>query len=280
MDLLFQAIVLGIVQGLTEFLPISSSGHLIIVPALLGWHDPFITSLAFSVMLHLGTLIALLIYFGREWLRLLAALGRILRTRSLSADDDPDRRLVVLLAITAIPGALVGVALNDVIETQVRAVGLVAMMLVVGAAILWLADRWGAQDRRIDELTPAAALGIGVAQAIALIPGISRSGISIAGGLLAGLDREAAARFSFLMSGPIIGGAVLFEARKLLEPDSGLSGHLDLLVAGVLVSFLAGMLAIRVLLDYVRHRSLNVFVVYRIVLALVVVVWLLGYGGG
>src|SRR5438105_1551458 len=162
MDLLAQAIVLGIVQGLTEFLPISSSGHLIIVPAVLGWHDPFIDSLAFSVMLHLGTLIALLVYFRREWLRLLSAAAALVRTRTL--DEDPDRRLVLLLAITVIPGALVGVVLNDVIESDVRTVGLVAIALVVGAAVLWLAERWGSKRRSMEDLTPMAALGIGVAQ--------------------------------------------------------------------------------------------------------------------
>jgi undecaprenyl-diphosphatase len=273
MDLLFQAVVLGIVQGLTEFLPISSSGHLILVPAVLGWHDPFIDSLAFSVMLHLGTLVALLIYFASDWLRLLrAALGLV---RARAVEGDPERRLVILLAITVVPGAVLGALLNDVIEREARAVGLVAVMLVVGAAILWLADRWGAADRGLTSLSPRAALGIGVAQALALIPGVSRSGISIAGGLFAGLDRESAARFSFLMSGPIIGGAVLFEGRKLLAPDSGLSGHLDLLVAGVVTSFLAGMLAIHALLTYVRRRSLTAFVVYRVVLAAAVAVWLL-----
>lgn len=273
MDLLVQAIVLGIVQGLTEFLPISSSGHLIIVPAVLGWHDAFIDSLAFSVMLHLGTLIALLIYFGRDWLCLLSAVGRMIGTRSLTGDAD--RRLAVLLAITTIPGAIVGVVLNDFIEREVRAVGLVAVMLVVGAGILWLADRWGSQRRSMEDLTPAAAFGIGIAQAAALVPGISRSGISIAGGRLAGLDRESAARFSFLMSGPIIGGAVLFEARKLLSPDAGLSGHADLLVAGVVAAFVSGMLAIHFLLGYVRRRSLNLFVAYRLVLAAAVAIWLL-----
>lgn len=277
MDLLVQAVVLGIVQGLTEFLPISSSGHLIIVPALLGWRDPFIDSLAFSVMLHLGTLVALLIYFRDDWLRLLGAAAGLVRTRSVAGD--PDRRLVVLLAITIVPGGLAGVLLNDLIAREVRSVGLVAIMFVVGAAVLWLAERWSRPRRSMDELTPAAALGIGVAQAVALVPGISRSGISIAGGLIAGLDRESAARFSFLMSGPIIAGAVLFEARKLLSPDSGFAGHLDLLVAGVIAAFLAGILAIHVLLGYVRRHSLNVFVVYRLAVAAGVAVWLLRPGG-
>lgn len=273
MDLLLQAVVLGIVQGLTEFLPISSSGHLILIPAVLGWRDPFIDSLAFSVMLHLGTLIALLIYFASDWVRLLRAAVALLRERSLGGD--PDRRLVVLLAITVVPGAIVGVLLNDVIEREARAVGLVAVMFVAGAAILWLADRWGAQAGGLADLSPRAAFGIGLAQALALVPGISRSGISIAGGLFAGLDREAAARFSFLMAGPIIAGAVLFEGRKLLAPDSGLAGHLDLLIAGVGTSFLAGILAIHALLGYVRRRSLTAFVVYRLAVAVAVALWLL-----
>jgi undecaprenyl-diphosphatase len=272
-ELLVQAVVLGIVQGLTEFLPISSSGHLIIVPAVLGWHDPFIDSLAFSVMLHLGTLIALLLYFRREWLALLRAAVGLLRDRSVLGD--PNRRLVVLLAITVVPGALVGVILNDVIEREVRSPALVAVMLVVGAAVLWLAERWGSRRKSMAELTAPAALGIGLAQAVALIPGISRSGISIAGGLFAGLDRESAARFAFLMAGPIIAGAVLFEGRTLLSADSGASGHLDLLVAGIAAAFISGIAAIHVLLSYLRRNSTSVFVVYRVIVAAGVAIWLL-----
>src|SRR6266436_5678060 len=156
---------MGVVQGLTEFLPVSSSGHLIIVPALLGWHDPFITSLAFSVMLHVGTLVALLIYFRADWARLVPAGLATIRDRSF--DGDGDRRL--------------------------------AWLLVVGAAILWLAERTGSRRLLAVDLTFPRALGIGLAQSLALIPGISRSGISIAAGLFTGLDRESAARFSFLM---------------------------------------------------------------------------------
>jgi undecaprenyl-diphosphatase len=195
--------------------------------------------------------------------------------RTRSVDGDADRRLVILLAITIVPGALVGVVLNDVIEREVRAVGLVAAMLVVGAAVLWLAERWSTRRKSLDELTPAAALGIGIAQAVALVPGISRSGISIAGGLMAGLDRESAARFSFLMAGPIITGAVLFELRKVAGADLGLGSHLDVLLVGVVSAFLSGMLAIHVLLGVVRRRSLNLFVVYRIAVAAAVVIWLL-----
>src|SRR6266550_906811 len=200
---------MGVVQGLTEFLPVSSSGHLVVVPFLLGWHDPFITSLAFSVMLHMGTLIALLLYFQADWRRLVPAGLATIRDRSFR--DLPDRRLAWLLVAATVPAAIVGFLLQDVIETRFREVGLVAVALVVGAAILWLADRWGRRDRTIEEVTFPLALGIGLAQALALVPGISRSGISISAARLAGLDRPAAARFSFLMATPVTLGAGLFE---------------------------------------------------------------------
>jgi undecaprenyl-diphosphatase len=270
-DLLGQAIILGIVQGLTEFLPISSSGHLIIVPAVLGWNDPFIDSLAFAVMLHLGTLIALIAAFLDEWWRLLRAGVALVRERSFGSD--PDRRIVVLLAITVVPAAVFGVVFNDVIEREVRSIGLVALMFAVGAGVLWLADRWGSRRREMESLSAPAAFGIGLAQAVALLPGISRSGISISAGLFAGLTREAAVRFSFLMSAPVIAGAVLFESRKLLAPESGAAGHLDLLVAGVVASFVAGYVAIRFLLRYVRGHSFTVFVVYRLIVAVAIAIW-------
>ena len=188
---------------------------------------------------------------------------------------DPDRRLVVLLAITVIPGAILGALLNDLIERALRAEGLVVLMMVAGAVVLWLADRWGSQRRSMEQLSAPAAAGIGLAQALALIPGVSRSGISISAGLFAGLNRESAIRFSFLMSAPIIAGAILFEARKLASPDSGLTGNVGLLVAGVTAAFVSGMFAIHVLLRYVRGHSFTVFVVYRIVLAAALFVWLL-----
>jgi undecaprenyl-diphosphatase len=271
---LVQAIVLGIVQGLTEFLPISSSGHLIVVPALLGWDDPFIESLAFSVMLHVATLAALLIYFARDWIRLVPAGLAAIRDRSFKAD--PDRRLAWLLAATTIPAMIVGVALNDLIETVFREPRLVAMTLVAGAIILWLADRLGSRTRTIDQLGFGTALGIGAAQALALVPGVSRSGISISAGLLAGLDREAAARFAFLMATPITAGAGLWEARKIIAGEAGVDLPLAPLVAGMLASLVAGLLAIAFLMRYLRTHGVGIFVAYRLVLAAVVVVAWLG----
>ena len=267
MEQAFQALVMGIVQGLTEFLPISSSGHLILVPYLFGWDDPFITSLAFSVVLHGGTLIALLVYFRADWLRLIPAFFASLRDRSLG--DSRDRRLVWLLVLSTLPAAAFAVVLNDPIERAVRQPGLVAVMLVIGAAILWLADHWGPRTHTIDRLSPRGAVGIGFAQALALIPGVSRSGISMSAALFAGLDREDAARYSFLMATPITAMAVAYEGLKLVRGDVGGAEPITLLV-GVVASFVSGILAIAVLLRYVRTRSFNIFVAYRLILAAVV----------
>ena len=274
MDILFQAIVMGLVQGLTEFLPVSSSGHLIIVPALMGWDDPFIESLAFSVMLHLGTLVALLLFFRADWLRLVPAWFASIRDRSIRGD--PDRRLAWLLAISTVPAVIAGLVLNDVIETAFREIRLVAVTLVVGGVILWLAERAGRQTRAIGELSAAGALGIGIAQALALVPGISRSGISISAGLFAGLDRESAARFSFLMATPITAGAGLYEARKLITGEAGVDVQLVPLVAGMIAALVAGLAAIAFLLRFLRSHPTTIFVAYRLILAAVVVVAWLG----
>ncbi len=219
MDQILQALVMGIAQGLTEFLPISSSGHLILIPYVFGWSDSFIESLAFSVVLHGGTLLALLVYFREDWLRLIPAFFASLRDRSIG--DDADRRLIWLLVLSTLPAAVIALFLNDIVEQNVRHPGLVAVMLVIAGAVLWLADRWGARTRPIGGLTARGAVGIGFAQALALIPGVSRSGISISAGLFAGLDRAAAARYSFLMATPITAMAVAYESLKLIRGEVG-----------------------------------------------------------
>ena len=273
MDLIVQAIVMGIVQGLTEFLPVSSSGHLILVPALLGWHDPFIDSLVFSVLLHMATLLALLIYFRADWSRLIPAWFASIRDRSLA--DDPDRKLAWLIAVSTVPAVIAGLALGDLAENpDFRAVGRVAIALVVGAALLWLGERVGSRTRSISDLGTRGALGIGLAQALALIPGISRSGISIAAGLVAGLDRASAARFSFLMATPITAGAGLFEIRKVINGEA-VPVDLGPLVAGMVAALVAGLLAIAFMLRFLRSNSTTVFIVYRLGLAaFIVVAWL------
>lgn len=273
MDIIVQAIVMGIVQGLTEFLPVSSSGHLILVPALLGWHDPFIDSLVFSVLLHMATLLALLIFFRADWFRLIPAWFASIRDRSLA--DDPDRRLAWLIAVSTVPAVIAGLALGDLAENaDFRAVGRVAVALVIGAALLWLGERVGSRTRSIGDLGFRGAVGIGLAQALALVPGISRSGISIAAGLVIGLDRASAARFSFLMATPITAGAGIFEIRKIV---AGEATPVDLapLLAGMAAALVAGLIAISVMLRFLRSNSTTVFIVYRLGLAaFVVVAWL------
>jgi undecaprenyl-diphosphatase len=275
-DTSIQALVLGLVQGLTEFLPVSSSGHLILVPWFFGWKDPFIDSLTFSVMLHMGTLLALLVYFWHDWLTLIPAGLASIRDRSLAGD--PDRKMAWLIVVATIPAVLVGPILNDTIENAVREPAPVAVMLCVGAAILWLAERWGSKLREMNSLTFVGALGIGVAQVLALVPGISRSGVSIAAGLFQGLNREAAARFSFLMATPVVAGAGLFEALKLVK-GSSVKPELHLIVIGFVAAAISGLLAIRFMLAFLRRQSVNSFVVYRVLLAAAVFVVLLSPHG-
>jgi undecaprenyl-diphosphatase len=265
---------MGIVQGLTEFLPISSSGHLVIVPYLAGWDDPFINSLAFSVMLHIGTLVALLVYFRKEWLRLVPAGFATIRDRSF--EGDADRRLAWLLVVATVPALILGFLLNDIVEEQFREIGLVALMLVVGGAVMWLADRRGSKRLLPMDLTYPKALGIGFAQALALVPGVSRSGISISAGLFAGLDRESAARFSFLMATPITAAAAAYESIKLVRGDIGTTVEAGPLIAGMVAALVSGFFAIAFLLRFLRTRSLNIFVAYRIVLAAIVLILWLG----
>jgi undecaprenyl-diphosphatase len=275
-DTSIQALVLGIVQGLTEFLPVSSSGHLILVPWFFGWKDPFINSLAFSVMLHMGTLLALLVYFWHDWLTLIPAGLASIRDRSLAGN--PDRKMAWLLVVATIPAVLVAPILNDTIENAVREPAPVALMLCVGAAILWLAERWGSKLREMNSLTFVGAFGIGVAQVLALVPGISRSGVSIAAGLFQGLNREAAARFSFLMATPVVAGAGVFEALKLVK-SSDVKPDAHLIVIGFLAAAISGLIAIRFMLEFLRRQSVNSFVVYRVALAIAVFVVLLSPHG-
>lgn len=265
MEEIVQAIIVGIVQGLTEFLPISSSAHLILLPRVLGWDDALINSSTFVVMLHLGTLAALLAYFWRDVLLLLAAFWALLRERSFG--DDPQRKLSLVLLLSVIPAALVGLLFEDWIETFFYdAVIVIPFILVAGAAILWLAERIGTRQRVIEQSDFADAAVIGIAQALALFPGMSRSGITIAAGLFRDLRREAAARFAFLMGIPIIAGAGAWKTRQIV---TGGAGDIDVAVlgAGVIAAAISGWLAIGFLLRYLRTHSTGIFIAYRIVAA-------------
>ena len=271
---LLHAAILGMVQGLTEFLPISSSAHLILVPQFFGWNDPFIDSAAFDVMLHMGTLLALLAYFWRDLVRLLVAWLGSIRDRRIG--QDPDRRLAWLLVISVIPAAILGAALESFFDRTFREhVSWIALFVLVGALLLWLGERRGSRSRGLERMDARDAAIIGVGQAIALFPGISRSGITIAAGLLLGLEREAAARFSFLMAVPVIAGAGLLKARTLVGADLG-GAQVDQLLVGVVTAAVFGLLAIAVLLRFLRTNSTAVFTAYRILLAVVIVVWWLG----
>ena len=273
MSLALQALVIGIVQGLTEFLPVSSSAHLIVLPEMLGWKDPFLNSASFDVMLHAGTLVALLVYFWRDLVSLLAAWLESIRDRRIG--DDRDRRLAWLIVVTMIPGALLGVALESFFDTFFREhIILVAVFLALGAGILWLAEQLALLRRGLDNVNLSDAIVIGVAQAFALFPGFSRSGMTIAAGLYTGLTREAAARFSFLMGTPIIAGAAAWKARELLH--AGLpSADIVALGAGMIGAAIAGLLAIAFLLAYLRRNTTAPFIAERLVLAGLVVVFVL-----
>ena len=267
MDVIVQAIVVGVVQGLTEFLPVSSSAHLILVPRVLGWDNAFILSPAFDATLHLGTLVALIAYFWRDLWRYLVAFVRLLRDRTIAGDTD--KKVALLLAISIIPGALLGVGLEGFVDTFFREQLLVVCaLLVVGAVVLFVAERIARHTRELDELRPAEALGIGLAQAFALFPGISRSGITISAGLFLGLKRDAAARFSFLMATPIIAGAGVWKLRELVG-DGAVAFNGAALVAGLIAAAISGLLAIWFLLAYLRRASTDLFGLYRVGAAIV-----------
>jgi undecaprenyl-diphosphatase len=262
-----QAIIIGVVQGLTEFLPVSSSAHLIVLPRVLGWDDDLITSSTFVVMLHMGTLAALLAFFWRDVIVLTRAFVALLRERSFG--DDPQRKLSLVLLLTVIPAGLFGFLFEDHIDGFFYdAVIVIPFVLVIGAALLWLAERIGTRTRDLDEADYGDALVIGVAQMFALFPGISRSGITLAAGLTRGLKRDSAARFAFLMGIPVIAGAGIWKARTIATGEAG-DVDLAVLAAGVIAAAVSGWLAIRFMLRYLRDHSTGIFIMYRLAAAAV-----------
>jgi undecaprenyl-diphosphatase len=274
MELIVQAALIGLIQGLTEFIPVSSSAHLELTPWILGWEQKgLVGSLSFNVFLHLGTLLALLVHVGRDWLRLLGAIVRSIAERRIG--DDPDRRLGWLLVAATIPAALIGFALEDAIEAAFHGDAdlsrlAIAGFLVVGAVVLFLADRFGRRQRELGSVRAGTALAIGLSQAAALLPGISRSGATIATGLALGLTRETAARFSFLLATPITLGAGLYGSRHLLTATHT-STEWVAIGAGFVAAAISGALAIGFLLRWLRTRSVGIFCVERLVLAGLVV---------
>lgn len=254
-----EAIVLGIVQGLTEFIPVSSSGHLVLMDSALGIDDG---GLAFDVLLHIGTLVALLIYFYKDIYRLFMGLF------TKNEYTNPAR----LMIIATIPAVIAGLIVADYAETTFRSVIIVsANLILVGLLMIWaenLASKRKKQVDNINKISPKQALAVGLAQAAALVPGVSRSGSTITAGIFAGLDRVAATRFSFLLAIPITGGATL----KILFTGGleGLDIPLSSVLIGVVTSFLVGLFAIHFLIGFLSKHSLKVFAYYRIALGLVV----------
>jgi len=273
MEQIFPAAFLGIVQGLTEFLPISSSGHLIAFPELFGW-EGLVDSLSFDVALHLGTTLAVVGFFWRDWLQIFGKFFGLLAADRKNLLLDPDSKLLLLLAVGSIPAALVGFLFQDFIETNVRSLPLVGVMLVSFGLILWWVDKVATQKRKFGEVGWKDAILVGAAQAISLIPGVSRSGITITAARGLKLEREAAVRFSFLLSTPAIVGASLLTFKDWW--GSGVSGSNTILLIGFFFSAISGWLAIKFLLAFVQKHNFNIFVIYRLGFGAFLIFWALG----
>lgn len=261
---ILQAIVLAIIQGVTEFLPISSSAHLALAPWLFGWQDQGLT---FDIALHIGTLAAVLIYFARDWVQVIAqAFGR----DAGQTDLRENRRLLWLLAAASVPAGVAGLLLKDTVETTLRSPYVMGTMLVAVGFLMMLGERMGRRDRGIGAIGWADALLIGAAQAVALIPGTSRSGITMTTGLFRHLDRHSAARFSFLLSTPITAAAAakaLYDLQKAGGVPPELRMHFAL---GIVLSAAVGCFVIGFLLRYLRSRGLGIFIYYRIAFGLLI----------
>jgi len=279
---IYQVVVLAIVQGLAEFIPVSSSGHLIIVRRLLVWNELSPAhELTFDVALHFGTLLSVLFYFRRTWFQIIRAAlgGKVVRfseaggsDQNLTADEQREERLLLwFLAIATIPGAIAGKLLEHSAEDYFREhIFLIAGALIVVALLMWWGEKVGELRKPLTGISFADALIVGCAQAFALLPGVSRSGSTITAGLFRNMTREAAVRFSFLLSTPLIAGAALLKAHELRKEGLPAEMHMPFLV-GVLISAVVGYVAIAWLIRYLQSNSLKVFIVYRIVVGVIVI---------
>jgi undecaprenyl-diphosphatase len=263
---IYQAVVLAIIQGLTEFLPISSSAHLALAPWLFGWNDPGIT---FDVALHLGTLAAVVVYFFRDWVQIIA------QAFGMGAGSDPELKrqpnLLWLLIMGTIPVGIAGLVFGKQAESTWRSPYLIGAMLIAIAIVMAIAEKAGSRQKNLGNVSAADAGVIGLAQALAIVPGTSRSGITIAAGLFRNLDRPAAARFSFLLSTPAIAAAALKKAHDVSK-SGGLPHEMHTpFIVGFLVSGIVGAAMIRLLLSFLRRHGLWVFVYYRIIFGIIVI---------
>ncbi len=274
MEILFAAI-LGVIQGLTEFLPISSSAHLILIPWFFGWKPE---GIAFDVSLHIGTAVAVISFFWKDWVNLIYEL--LIGLKERNPFGNPSRKLMWLLIVGTIPAMIIGLALEDTIETILRSPLITVFTLVGLGALLWFAERKSRQDRSLEMLSWPDSLWIGCSQALALVPGVSRSGITITTAMLRNTTRTAAARFSFLLSTPIIAGAGLLEGWRLFrastQPGSGAEAiPWPLFCVGTLAAAVTGFFCIKFFLRYLQTKTLMPFVIYRFALAAVVLIYYL-----
>lgn len=255
--IVLHAIILGIVQGLGEFLPISSSAHLVLIPWLFHWNDPSLNNLTFDVALHMGTLLAVVLYFGKDWIKLLKAAFR--------KGASEEKRIFWFLVVATIPGGLFGLAFEKQAENAFRKPLLIGVMMIIMGIILYLADH-KPRIRTMETMTLADSLWIGLSQALAIIPGVSRSGSTMTTARFLAMTREDAARFSFLMSTPIILGAGVLKLRHLTMASINLP-----FTTGVISSFIVGILSISFLLKYLRTSDFRLFVGYRVIVGLLVI---------
>jgi len=267
---LFQALVLGLVQGLTEFLPISSSAHLRIVPALAGWEDP---GAAFTAVSQLGTETAVLLYFRSDLWRIATTWLRALRDPALRSH--PDARMGWYIIVATIPIGVFGLLFENSIETGARDLTLIGIVLIAFALILYAADRVSVRDRDLHQLSTRDGILIGLAQSLALVPGVSRSGATMTAGLLLRLERPAAARFSFLLAIPAVVLSGLFQVYGILSGEEGGDEPFGYVVAATIVAFAVGYAAIAWLLRYLATHTLGIFVAYRVALGTLVLVLVL-----
>ncbi|OFW56549.1 MAG: hypothetical protein A2W01_01840 [Candidatus Solincola sediminis] len=278
--IILKSAILGIIQGLTEFIPVSSSGHLILIPKLFGWHDEWMpgtttgstistTALAFSVALHMGTLLALLVFFYREWIPLIKGFFTGFTTRPSAWNKH--QRLAWILVLATIPAGVIGAAFGDAIEGHLSTPFWIAICLIVASFVMLAAQYFGSKARGMDHLGARDGFLIGTAQVFALAPGVSRSGITMSGGLFSGLDFEAAARFAFLLAAPVMAGTGIFQGAKLakegLPPDL-----LKIFLPGFVTAAIVGGITIKYMLKYLRKGNFTPFVIYRLAVGAAVLI--------
>lgn len=268
--MIWESIILGVIQGLTEFLPVSSTAHLVVIPIIFHWNSPLLNSLTFDVALHVGTLIAVVGYFFRETIDLITGfIGGLLK---MDFSKDEKTRLSWLVFWGTIPAGILGVFLDNWVESKFRTPAVLATMMVVIGILMWYSEKRASQNRDIKKMSLRDAITVGFAQALALVPGTSRSGVTISAGLLLNYNREDAARFSFLLSIPVIAGAAVLKLKQFFHgvPHNEIAP----LIFGTIFSALFGFLSIKYFMRYLQQNTLKAFVWYRVGFAILIILFI------